>query len=501
MVSEILRTTYSRVFLIEDGAAPNNVPDYMGLAAVTANSFKQGTITPVRKPSPDRYGDFDIVDKIQGAPDLPQMTLESRARRTISDLLRVVNKGCAVDIQVHIGSCQNPSDFDGGWDIIRVLEAALPTDYSTSSLGAIDADQNAVVTETIPFSGERLFDIKHVRPSEVAASQITDIINRVLICDSKTCGACGISSDGCQIMFMVTGTVTGSPGLPPELLYTTNGGATWSTTNIATMLIAEVATDMACVGTNLVIISATGTAGNMHYAKIADILTGTATWTKVTTGFVATFTPTRIVSFGPSLTWIVGTGGYVYFTADVTSGVTVQSAGSVTAQNLVGLHIYDQNTAVAVGAANVVLLTTNGGATWALITGPVPAVALNTVWMQTPTRWLVGTAGGALYYTLNSGFTWTIIGFPGSGAGQVRDIQFASRSVGYMVADTATPRGRLFRTINGGQTWLVQPDEAGAPVPSVASLRSVAPCTDNVNVALVGGTNNNGTDGYAAVYA
>lgn len=501
MTAEVLRTPYSRLFLIEDGAAPNITPDYMGLARVSANSFKQGTLTPVRKPSPDVYGAFEIIDMIQGAPDLPQMTVESRMRPVISDLLRIVNKGCAVDLQVHFGTCQNPSDFDGGWAFIRVLELGRPSDYGVDSLGAIDADQNAVVTETVPFSGERIFDIKHVRPSEVAGAQLTDIVNRVLICDSKTCGACGISSDGCQIMFAVTGTVTGSPGLPPELLYSQDGGATWATTNIATMGIAEVATDMACVGVNLVVISTTGTAGNYHYAKIADILTGTATWTKVTTGFVATFTPTRIVSIGPAYTWIVGTGGYIYFMADVSSGVTVQSAGTVTAQNLLGVHAYDFNNIVAVGASNVVLNSANGGASWTLITGPSVGVSLNTVWMQSAARWLIGNAGGNLYYTLNNGLTWVNKIFSGTAAGQIRDIQFASRSVGYMLHDTATPRGRVLRTINGGYSWVVVPDETGIPVPTTTSLRAVAACVDNPNVALVGGTHSNGTDGYLAVYS
>lgn len=501
MTSQVVRTPYSRVFLIEDGAAPNITPDYLGLAAVTANSFKQGTLTPVRKPSPDSYGQFDIIDMIQGAADLPAMTVESRMQYVISDLLRIVNKGCAVDIQVHIGQCQNPSDFDGGWTIVRVLELGRPTDYSTGNLGAIDADQNAVIPETVPFSGERIFDLKRIRPTEVASAQLTDIVNRVLICDSKTCGACGIASDGCQIMFAITGTVTGSPGLPPELLYSQDGGITWSTTNIATMGIAETATDMACVGTNLVVISQTGTTGNMHYAPIANILTGTATWTKVSTGFVATFLPARIVSIGPSLTWIAASGGYVYFTADVASGVTVQTAGTVTAQNLGGIHAYDANNIVAVGAANVVLSTTNGGITWSLITGPAPAVVLNTVLMQSAARWLIGSAGGVLYYTLNSGFSWTTKNFPGGGSGQVRDIQFSSRSVGYMVHDTSATRGRLLRTINGGFSWTVQPDEPGAGVPTTTSLRAVAACTDNPNVALVGGTNSNGTDGYLGLYA
>lgn len=500
MAGEILRTPNTRVFLIEDGAAPNNPPEYMGQARALGIDWSQGTITPVRRPSASQYGKFDTVDTIRGAADLPSISLENRmAPGSLSDIVRIVDKGCALDLHVHAGTCQRPDDFDGGFEIGWIFEGAVPSNYSTSELGALDADADAPITETLDISAERFYQIKKLRPAEMAASELTDVVKRVLICDSKTCGECGIASDGCQVMFILPGAQAGSPGLQPELLYSQDGGATWGTTNITTLGLAENADDMACVGTNIAVVSADS--NSVHYASIADILNGEESWNEVTSGFVALKTPNRIFSLDRTHTWIVADGGYIYFSDDITSGVEVQTDGSVSAQNLNDVHAFDRNNIVAVGAANVVLSSSNGGVSWTLVTGPAVGVALLSVWMQSEQRWLVGTAGGELWYTLNSGGAWSESGFPGSGSGNVRAISFASKNVGYMVHDTTATRGRLMRTYNGGNSWVLVPEEAGITEPSVLSLTSVAACEDDVNVVIVGGTQIGGTDGYAAKYA
>lgn len=500
MPGEILRTPYTRVFLIENGAAPSNPPEYMGLARAQGIDWSQGSITPVRKPSPSQYGQFDTVDTIRGAPDLPSISIENRMQAgVISDVLRIVRKGCDIDLHIHGGACQNPDDFDQGFEIGWIFEGAVTSNYGTSELGALDADQDAVVTETIDLSAENLYQIKKIRPSELAASEVTDVIARVLICDSKTCGDCGITSDGCQIMFALPRAHSGSPGLSGELLYSQNGGATWGTSVITTLGLVSNATDMACVGTNLAVISSVS--NSVHYASIPDILDGTAAWNEVTSGFVGTKTPNRIFSVDRTHTWIVANGGYIYFSDDITSAVTVQTDGSVSAQNLNGIHAFDRSNIVAVGASNVVLVSSNGGASWTLVVGPVPGVALNCVYMQAAGRWLVGTAGGELWYTQDSGGSWTEVGFSGSGSGNVRAIAFSTRNVGYMVHDTATTRGRLFRTYNGGNSWLLAPEERGITAPTVSSFTSVAACKDDPNLAIVGGTQVNGTDGYVGKYA
>lgn len=232
----------------------------------------------------------------------------------------------------------------------------------------------------------------------------------------------------------------------------------------------------------------------LHYAPITDILDGTETWTRVNTGFVATKGPLDIFSQGRSFTWIAGEGGYIYFSADITSGVDVQTAGSVTVEDLKKLHGFDILNLVAVGNANAVLLTQNGGTVWALITGPAPAVNLNAVWMLSKTEWLVGTAGGRLYGTRDSGDSWTEKGFPGSGSGTIYDIKFSTPTVGYM-AHTLNGAGRILRTIDGGNSWYVLP-ESIASMPDNDRIVALAACDDDPNVVYGAGLGANATDGF-----
>lgn len=503
MTQEVLRTPFTRLFITEDGASPANVPVYQGLGRAGGIDWGQGTLEPVRIPSSSQYDKFDIIDMIQGPDDLPTITIESRMQSLYSEMMRIVSKRCVMDVHIHAGQCQNPEDFDGGWDSGIILETARPSNYSTDDLGALDPSQNALITETVPVSAERIYGLKKLRPSEVAAAVLTDIVNRVIVCDSKTCGECGVSSDGCQVVFAVTGPTTGSPGVPSELLYTTDGGATWTGTTITTLGLAEEAIDGVCVGVNFAVISVSGTTGRISYAPIADILTGTETWTLVTTGFVAGAEPIKMFSLDSTHTWIAAEGGYIYFTDDITSGVEVQTDGSVTAQNLNAVHAVDRDTIVAVGDSNAVLSSDNGGASWSLVTGPVVGVDLLALYMQSAERWLIGTNGGELWYTTNGGVSFTEKAFNGSGSGAVRDIDFATKNVGYLVHDNAAAPVRSFvlRTINGGNSWKRLPEDTGIVAPSSLSQRSVAACRDNPNVVFAGGTGTGGTDGFLVKYA
>jgi photosystem II stability/assembly factor-like uncharacterized protein len=133
---------------------------------------------------------------------------------------------------------------------------------------------------------------------------------------------------------------------------------------------------------------------------------------------------------------------------------------------------------VAVGASNAVVATNNGGISWSAITGPIPGTVLNAVWMHSPLEWLVGSAAGRLYYTIDGGVTWAEKNFPGNGAGQVRDIVFTSPSVGYMSHSTAAPAGRILRTIDGGYSWYVLPEGPGA-IPTNQYVTQLAVCDDH----------------------
>jgi photosystem II stability/assembly factor-like uncharacterized protein len=288
-------------------------------------------------------------------------------------------------------------------------------------------------------------------------------------------------------------TAGGSPGLAAEVIYTEDGGTTVNDTNVSTLAVNEDPDDVACVGTRLVVVS--DDSESLHWALIEDILDGTETWAEVTSGFVAAKGPRAIFSLGATKTWMVGEGGYVYFSDDVTTDVEVQDAGVATVQNLNDIHGFDELNLVAVGALNAVIVTSDGGETWSAKTGPAVGVALNCIWMKSTLEWLVGTAGGQLWYTTDGGDSWTQKTFSGSSAGQVRDIAFATNLVGYMAHETATPTARIFRTIDGGNTWYALPEAAGLSLPDADRFNALAATRDDPNFVLAGGLGSNAIDG------
>lgn len=492
-VTRLQKSSQTRLFTIEDRANPGNAPIYQFLSRATGLSWPQGDITPIRAPDPAQYGQFKVIDSIRGQQGLPTISIEARMTRDLSDYLKLVRKQCAFDVQIHAGICEDPRDFNGGWDKIYVFESAQATDYTTGELGALDADQDVPVIETIPLSGEDYYELKRLNGAEIASAEVVQEVVDIEVIDSRQCGECGISSNGCEKVFAITVSAGASPGLSAEVIYSSDAGATIGETNVSTLAANENPSALAGVGIYLVVVSEASE--SLHYASLADILNGVEAWAEVTTGFVATKGPLAIFSLSAVATWIVGEGGYVYFSEDITAGVVVQSAGAATVNNLNAIHGVDEDNLVAVGAANTVLNTRDGGSVWASITGPAPGVVLNTVWMKTDDIWLVGTAGGQLFYTNNGGTTWTEIGFSGSGAGQVRDIKFSTPTVGYMAHSTAAPAGRVFRTIDGGRSWYALPEQVGLVLPTSDYIAALAACSEDPNLVFGGGLAGNGTDG------
>lgn len=488
------RTSQTRLFLIEDRANPPNHPTYESIARALGLTWSQGDITPIRIPDPTAYGKFVTVDKIRGQRGLPTISIEGRMSTGLSSLLSLVRKGCAFDIQLHAGICEDPRDFNGGWEKVYVLEDAIATSYDTGELGALDSDQEAVINETVPLTGSDWYEVKRLIGSEIGAAEIVQEVVGVIICDSRQCGECGIPSNGCEKIFAVTLSAGGSPGLPAEVIWSDDGGSTVNDTTITTIGATENPTGLACSGVNLAVIS--NASLSIHYAPLADIIAGTESWTEVATGFVAAKGPNAIFSLGSVFNWIVGDGGYIYFSSDITAGVTVQSAGSLTVQNLSAIHGSDEFNLVAVGANNAVVFTNDGGNVWSSVTGPNPGVVLNTVFVKDHLQWLIGSADGKLFYTRDGGVTWVEKAFPGSGSGSVHDIKFATPSIGYMAHSTTAPKGRILRTIDGGFSWYVLPEQAGLALPQSDKIDSLAACSENPNLVFGAGLADNALDGF-----
>ena len=492
MVTKAFTNTFSRVWFQDGGPGPSRGRTYFGNWKAGSVSWSKGDLTVIREPDPDRYNKFIRTGRYRGEPGDPELPIMARYTFNRSALLTAARGDCEHAIQIHMGECANPQDFARGWEKAAILEGAAVSTYGTEDLGAMSPDESAPVNEDVTFVGTDYYEVTRLTFAEQTPTLVTREITSIYVCDEEQCAACGAPSNGCQVVLALEGGVTASPGQAPTVVYTKDGGATWAERTVATMAANEVGSAIVCLGSLTVVFSEVGEA--LHYINTADLLIGAGTWTKVTTGFVATKGPLAVWSLGATETFIVGEGGYVYFTDEPSSGVQVLHSGSATVQDLGDVHAYDSLNIVAVGASNAIIRSTNGGDSWSLVTGPAVGVVLSAVWMRSPTEWLVGTAGGALYYTLDAGATWTLKSFAGSGTGLVRDIQFATPSVGYMAHNTTTPAGRIFRTLDGGYSWYLLPEGAGS-IPNNDYVKSLAVCNEP-NIVYGGGLGDNAVDGF-----
>lgn len=489
-----LRSAYTRVFLVEGGVSGANQPLYRADLRAMGLTYGFGDSEAIEVPDPAKLGDFVEVGEIRGATERPTTQLQGRyPAKTESDIFRIARTGCFSDIHIVIGACNDPRSYDE-YDKLVVFEDARVTNYETDDLGALASGDNAAVNETGDLSGKEAYEVLPVSYGVKAASIVSNEVVDIIICDSVSCGDCEDPSDGCKKIFGITKAAGGSPSTEADIVYSIDGGINWYAHDIESLDPADDPDGIGCIGSYVVVVSEDSE--SLHYALKSEMDTLTdPDWTEVTTGFVAGKGPRAIWSLG-DMAFVVGAGGYIYKIENPTSGASVLDAGSVVTSALNDVHALDDEFAIAVGNAGAVLFT-NTGIAWALApTSPVGyGTNLLCCWAKSTTEWWVGSDDGHLYYTLNAGKTWTEKSFDGSGAGAVYDIKFSTKSVGWISHSTATPKGRILRTTNGGYTWKLTP-ESTKIFPACDQISAIAVCSFNPNFVIGGGLADDGADGF-----
>lgn len=495
-MATIAKKGLSRVWIIDGGAGPTVTPQFSAWASARSADKNYGKISRIETPSITERGAYDVSDEFQSGEENATLGIKLRFPLEPSLIKKIADRKCVADIQIHTGKCTDPRDYNYGWGTgkILVFERGHITSYKTSDLGSLQSGDEGSIDEDVEIAASQYYEIGPMSFAERAKTEVTNEIVSVVVCDTPSCGDCDSPSDGCQKIYAVSAPAGTSPGLLPDVVVSNDGLKTIIRTSVITTgSVTDNPKDAACVGTNLVVITKLGT-GAIHYADLTQMIYGTESWTKTSTGFVAAKGPNAMDSFSPFDTWIVGDGGYVYYTQDPTGGVVVQDAGVATTQNLNDVDAYNTQVVVAVGDSNTVIYTTNGGATWASVTGPAVGVNMSCVGLRSDKEWWVGTATGKLYYTKDQGQHWTEKTFTGSGAGTVKFIIWASNSVGFMSWYSGVPAGKLFRTISGGNSWYVLPD-GSTTLPANNKINSLAVCKKDVNTLYAGGLASGGADG------
>lgn len=481
-----------RVWYVEGGVHPTRTPILLALGKFdTDPTQKFGDAKKIPAPDPKNFNRDIQVGTIPGSEDRASLSIAARSTVQKSILLGWAKKRCRVDLFALSGKCGNPQDFTNGGEKWVYFPDGRPSGHGYTNFGAFGLDEAKDTNENVDFTAEEYWEFLHMGESQVGSAST---IRQIYTVDVYTGNDCEDCPEPCDRVLASMAGAAATPGTKPVLLYSDDSGLTWSSQTITTLFSNEEIKDGAVIGDDIVYIS--NTSNSIHYTDIELVYDQTNTWKEVTTGFVAAKGPNAIWSVDASHTWIVGDGGYVYFTQNHRVSVTVVDAGVATTQSLKSVHAYDTENILAVGGNNAVIVSKDGGDTWQAVTGPAVATLLGACWMWGKDVWFVGEGAGGtgkLWLTTNRGLSWSQVGLPGSYI-QIDKIKFISEAEGYLSARDAG-KSYILRTITAGNSWVVLPEgKQGTPVNNT-SLTDLDVCSRYSNTAFAAGLNTGGVTG------
>lgn len=501
---QVVTQKHKRSFTQYGGPRPGNSlrfagqgEQYMAIDGLT--NPQRGGVSPIRVHDPRRAGQYKLVGRTEEPADLPTVTYMFYEKHgAIPRALSL--QECPFNVYVVTGKCKDLSDINSGWeDYVEIHSEALITDVDLGSRTSFDADETIENSASATLGA--VYAIGPLGFGEVASAEIDREAVDVVYGTRIQCGNCGAPNDGTLWRYGITkSSGAGSPGLPARVIYSVDGGRTYNDILIDGIGATADPTAIDIVGAYLVVVV---TSENAYYYSEIDTDTGVpGSFTKVTTGFVATKTPTDIYVSSPAEIYFSANGGYVYRSEDITAGVDVLSAGTATTENLTRID-GNEETIVAVGDNGTVLVSINRGAAFGVTqTEPTGTVDLTAVEVFDSKYFWVGgtdTGVGVVYFTDTGGKTWTQVSF-GSSPTAVYDIVFATLEVGYIAFTTSGPTAKIASTFTGGVQWSTTRTRVNdLPVFDVPN-RIAVPTTPNnhtlnANNVLIAGLAGNGTDG------
>jgi photosystem II stability/assembly factor-like uncharacterized protein len=503
---EIVTQKHIRSFIQFGGAKAFNQPRFAGQDAqyltITGVGLPEaGKIDPIWVQDPARQGKYRLVGQKISPPDLAKATLTLYEKH--GAIPRALgSNGCQFNLYDAAGSCRDLSDFLGGWtDYVLIYSGARVTTKDLGDRGGFDSDNQ--IKDVLTLELADIYPIGGLSFGDNAKTLVDLEVIDVVYGSTPRCGNCGPEDDGTQRVYaIVKSSGAGSPGLPAEIIYTTDGGITWNEANITGMGANEDPQAIEVVGNYLVILSKTAysaTTGGYYYAAIDPDTGIPGTWTKVTSGFVANKSPNDLYVVSPREVWICGDGGYIYKASDITTGVSVINAGIATTQNLNRIDGIDE-CIVSAGMAGAIIKSVNRGLTWAATTSTPNGLEVKALEVVDRNIYWVGGLNAYLSVTLNGGATWTEKTFTGCHSGNIYDIRFPTPDVGYFSYASITPTASLFASWDGGNSWTkTAPRVVNWPVCNkinrVDTPRFGAASDVAANNIIAGGLSASGSDG------
>jgi photosystem II stability/assembly factor-like uncharacterized protein len=504
---QIVTQQHKRFYVQFGGARPGNTVRYGGVDGqymIISGVTKPGSTTdPIRVPDPHKIGGYRRVARSNTPADDPSATITFLEQHGVMPLA-FADSGCPVNAYEVTGLCKDLSDFIGGWeDYVMIYANGEKNDLDGGDRGAWDGDDQ--IEDAVDYTFSDIYPVGSISFAEYASNEISREVIDAVYGPATSCGNCGPANDGTRRLYAVAkSSGTGSPGLPGELIYTLDGGASWTEAAIAGLGATEDPKAIDIVGDKLVVLTSTA-----YYLATLNQNTGApGVFTKVTTGFNALAPFNDMFVLSSREIFFAAQSGYIYKSTDILGGVSTISAGAATAQNLLRIHGDELSGALyAVGANSVTLKSIDRGRSWATTAGTLPTTtaSVQAIAVLDHLRAWAGTSSGRVFFTLDGGENWTekVV----SSDANIRDILFSTDDVGYIAYDSATPTAYLLTTWNGGESWAV--NGSGPRLASLPTMdrvnRIAAPITAEsmtaANYVALAALHGNGTDGLLALGA
>ena len=396
-----------------------------------------GDITPIYVPDPRRANRYRLVARQVEAPDLASVDLVFLEKH--GGIPRVLMAPtCRFNLYEAHSNCADLSDFYRGWEGYLLIYSQFAFTGAVNLGARTSRDGNEPISNSVTATGAAIYPAGALSFGEEAASSVVVEVIDAVYGSRVTCGDCGMANDGSQVIYALTRANVGSPSAPGQLIYSTDGGATWTTASITGIGVSaeprylDIAGDVLFVGTD---------ATTLLYTRLHADTGAPGTWSTVTLPVAMR----DVYVQSPSAIYFCADSGRVYRTRDITTAPTLIDSGAT--DNLLRIAGDGGSAIVAVGAAGRVYRSINDGVTWATISAPANT-SLNAVQVLGPKDIAVGGADGILYRTIN-GATWTTAYTTG---GVIRDLVCATRECWWLSYD-ASSTARLVCSLDGGATF------------------------------------------------
>ena len=418
----------------------NTEPMYLGCHQVDDIEVPDGDVTVHYCPDPADANKAVASGSSQGVPGTPSTSVEFPKGRTLDWLEQWRTRGNLIVHKMDTGRRDQFLNFQTAF----VQTGARRTSRSYNNVLAREQSTDETMA-SLAFSFERLAII----------SQLTGARQGILAAEDLL--AVGFWEPEGNEWSGTYGVVAGegAAAATAELYFTADGGQTWAAAGADPFAVDMDIAALACIslgpGVRRVIAGRSTTIAATP-AGIAYSDDDGDTWSAVVA------LPTADTSFVTGL-----------FAASVYDIYAITDAGEICYSNDSGLtwvlqedvgallndiHFYSTSVGWAVGAANEIQLTEDGGTSWTDIAGPAAkaAVAINAVEAVTAQRAFIGYADGDVFYTEDGGESWAERNMPGDVV-SIAGIEFVDEMVGYIAFNDTATDGHLLRTHDGGYNW------------------------------------------------